>query len=132
MYRIFISHSWSHSSAYNKIERFLNNEEVSYYNHSIPKNDPVHTDGSTKQLIDAIDAKIKGCSCVIILAGIYSSYSKWINNEIKIAKKYKKPIIAVRLRGAQRVSRVVKDAATIMVGWKGSSVANAIREYAIK
>ena len=131
-YRIFISHAWSYNSAYKKIECFLKKEGVLYYNHSIPKDDPVHTDGTEDQLYRAIEAKIKGCSCVIILAGIYATYSKWIKKEIKIAKKYKKPIIAVRLRGAQRVSRVVKDAATIMVGWKGNSVANAISEYAIK
>ena len=73
MYRIFISHSWKYSNQYDKIVEFLNNGGISYYNHSVPKDDPVHTNGTDKQLQDAIDAKIKGCSCVIILAGVYSS-----------------------------------------------------------
>lgn len=48
-----------------------------------PQNDPIHTNGSDKQLSDAIEAKVKGCSCVIILAGVYATYSKWINKEMK-------------------------------------------------
>lgn len=67
MYRIFISHSWNYSKHYDKIESFLQQENISYYNHSIPKTDPIHTNGSYNQLRDAIEAKIKGCSCVLKL-----------------------------------------------------------------
>ena len=82
MYRIFISHSWAYSSQYDKVESFLTQEGIRYYNHSVPKADPVHTNGTDKQLREAIEAKIKGCSCVIVLAGVYATYSKWINIEI--------------------------------------------------
>lgn len=78
MYRIFISHSWKYSNQYDKIVEFLDDGGINYYNHSVPKDDPVHTNGTDKQLEDAIDAKIRGCNCVIILAGVYSSCSKWI------------------------------------------------------
>ena len=131
MYRIFISHSWAYSSQYDRIESFLRQENVLYYNHSVPKDDPIHTNGSDKQLRDAIEAKIKGCSCVIILAGVYATYSKWINIEIELAQKYNKPIIAVELWGSERTSTVVKNAATAIVGWNARSVANAVRNYAI-
>ena len=50
MYRIFISHSWTYSEAYDKVESFLRQEGVSFYNHSVPKNDPVHTNGTDKEL----------------------------------------------------------------------------------
>lgn len=131
MYRIFISHSWAYSKAYDKVEDFLREEDVEFYNHSVPKDDPVHTNGSDRQLYDAIEAKIKGCSCVIILAGVYASYSKWINKEIEIAQKYGKPIIAVQPWGAERTSLAVKNAADVIVGWNAKSVANAVRNYAI-
>lgn len=130
MYRIFISHSWAYSSQYDKVEEFLIQEGVSFYNHSVPKDDPVHSK-SDKELREAIDAKIKGCSCVIILAGVYASYSKWINIEIELAKQYDKPIIAVEYWGAERTSKPVKDAATIIVKWNAKSVAQAVRDYAI-
>lgn len=130
IYRIFISHSWSYSEDYDKIEEFLDQEGVKYYNHSVPKDDPVHTNGTDKELYAAIEAKIKGCSCVIILDGVYSSYSKWINKEIKIAQEYNKPIIAVRPWGALKTSKVVTDAADVVVGWNAKSVANAVKDYA--
>lgn len=131
MYRIFISHSWSYPEQYDKIEEFLQQEGVNYYNHSVPKDDPVHTKGSDKELEAAIEAKMKGCSCVIILAGVYVTYSKWIKKEIKLAQKYNKPIIAVEYWGAERTSTVVKDAATVIVKWQAKSVADAVRKYAI-
>ena len=97
----------------------------------MPKDDPIHTNGTDKQLREKIDAKIKGCSCVIILAGVYATYSRWINIEIELAQKYGKPIIAVQYWGAERTSTVVKNAADTIVGWNSKSVANAVREYAI-
>lgn len=131
MYRIFISHSWSYASDYDKIESFLRQEGISFYNHSVPKDDPIHTNGTDKELYEAIEAKVKGCSCVIILAGVYVTYSKWINKEIEMAQKYHKPIIAVELWGAERTSTVVKNAADVIVKWNAKSVANAVRNYAI-
>lgn len=131
MYRIFISHSWNYSNQYNSIIRFLNEQGIQYYNHSVPKDDPVHTNGTDKQLYEAIEAKVKGCSCVIIMAGVYASYSKWINKEIEIAKNYHKPIIAVKYWGAERISSVVQNAADIVVGWNSKSVADAVRNYAL-
>ena len=126
MYRLFISHSWCYSNHYYRIEDLLRKEGVLFYNHSVPKDDPIHTNGTDKQLEDAIELKIKGCSCVIILAGVYSSYSKWIQKEIKIAQKYSKPIIGIRPWGAVRISDVVDKAADKIVGWNGKSIANAI------
>lgn len=130
MYRIFISHSWDYSSQYDKVEEFLLQEGIIFYNHSVPKDDPVHSK-TDRELRAAIDAKIKGCSCVIILAGVYATYSKWINIEIELAKQYNKPIIAVEYWGAERTSKVVKDAATTIVKWNAKSVAQAVRFYAI-
>ena len=131
MYRIFISHSWSYSKQYDKIEEFLKQEGIRFYNHSVHKDDPIHTNGTDAQLEAAIEAKVKGCSCVIILAGVYATYSKWIRKEIKMAKKYYKPIIAVEYWGSERTSTVVKEAADVIVKWQAKSVADAVREYAI-
>lgn len=131
VYRIFISHSWSYSNQYDKVEDFLREEGISFYNHSVPKDSPVHTHGSDKELYDAIENKIIGCSCVIILAGVYATYSRWINKEIEIAQKYAKPIIAVEYWGSERTSSVVKQAATAIVKWNAKSVADAVKKYAL-
>lgn len=130
-YRIFISHSWNYSNQYDKVIEFLDKENLSYYNHSVPKDDPIHTKGTDKELYNAIEAKIKGCSCIIILAGVYSSYSKWIDKEIKIAQIYKKPIIAVKYWGASRISNVVREAADEIVGWNSKSLVDSIKKHAL-
>ena len=128
-YRLFISHSWKYEDAYKKMIQFLDDQGISYYDHSVPKNDPVHTNGTVKQLKEAIDAKIKGCSGVIILAGVYATYSKWINEEIKISGNYNKPIIAVEPWASEKTSKVVKDAADKIVKSNSKSLADAIKEF---
>jgi len=127
-YRLFISHSWAYSDAYDKIVQMLDEQGLDYYNHSVPKDDPIHTKGTQKELREAIDRQMKATSCVLILAGVYSSYSKWINEEITIAKSYGKPIIAIEPWGAERTSAVVKNNADKIVKWQGSSIVKAIIE----
>lgn len=68
---------------------------------------------------------------MIILAGVYSSYSKWIKIETEIAKKYNKPIIAVEYWGSEKTSKVVKDAANVIVKWNAKAIAKAVRDYAL-
>lgn len=76
----------------------------------------------------AISNQIAPASCILILAGVYSTYSKWISIEIGIAKDMGKKIIAVEPWGSERTSAVVKNNADIVVKWNGDSVVNAIRE----
>lgn len=127
-YRLFISHSWAYTDAYEKVIGLMNSQKLDYYNHSVPKNDPIHNAKDDKELRKAIDAQIKGASCVLILAGVYATYSKWINIEIEIAKVYRKPIIAIEPWDSEKTSKVVKDNADKIVRWQGSSIVAAIKE----
>jgi hypothetical protein len=133
-YNLFISHSWTYSDAYEKLVGLLDAKPYfSYKNHSVPKDDPVHNAPYDYQLYEAIKNKIQGVHVVIILAGVYSSYSKWIDKEIKIAKEefmVPKSIIAIQPWGAERTSQKVKDAADKIVGWNTDSIVSAIRELA--
>jgi hypothetical protein len=69
------------------VKLLKNRNYFSFKNHSIPKDDPVHTKGTDKELYEAIKRKVRSCHVVLILGGVYASYSKWIDKEIKIAKK---------------------------------------------
>ena len=131
LYRIFISHSWKYEDAYKSIITFLDKQKsFTYYDHSVPKNDPIHTNGSDKQLKKAIDAKIKGTSCILIITGVYANYSKWILKEIELAKKYNKTIIAVDPWGAKKTSLIVKNNSDVIVKWNGESIIKAIKKHA--
>jgi len=131
-HNLFISHSWAYSDNYDKLVSMLNEHSYfKFYNYSVPKNDPIHNATYDYQLYDAIKRKISPASVVLILAGVYSSYSKWIEKEIKISKKEfstPKKIIAIEPWGSERTSKLVKDNADEIVKWQSSSIVEAIRK----
>lgn len=129
-YNLFISHSWTYGEYYDGLLRLLNDHPTFLYNnYSIPKNDPIHNAANDAQLKAAIRNKMQHASCVVILAGVYATYSKWIKIEIELAKEMNKRIIAVAPWGAERTSAVVKQAAHQIVRWNTASIVNAIRGY---
>jgi hypothetical protein len=129
-YNLFISHSWAYSDAYDGLVNLLNSDRsFDYKNYSVPKNDPIHNAPYDYQLKEAIRRQMQPASCVLILAGVYSTYSKWINIEIGLAKEMRKKIIAIEPWGAERTSTVVKNAADTIVGWNTASIIKAIRGY---
>lgn len=129
-YNLFISHSWAYSDAYDKLVNLL--DKASYFdykNYSVSKNDPIHNAPYDYQLKAAIRNQMQHASCVLILAGVYSTYSKWINIEIKLAKELGKTIIAIEPWGSLRTSLIVKQAANKVVGWNTDSIVRAIRGW---
>ncbi len=127
-YRLFISHSWSYHENYQRVIELIQSQGLDFYDHSVPKNDPIHTSGTDEELYEAIEDKIIGTSCILVLAGVYSTYSKWIQKEIEIAQKYGKAIIAIEPWASEKTSTVVKEAANKIVKWQGKSIVNAIKE----
>lgn len=128
IYNLFISHSWKYGNEYEKLKNLLNsNTQFIYKDYSVPKNDPIHNAHSDYQLKIAIRNQMKHASCVLILAGVYSSYSKWINIEIEIARELGKKIIAIEPWGAENTSLVVKQNANYIIKWQASSIIDAIR-----
>lgn len=132
-YRLFISHSWTYGDAYEKLVKFFNEHpNFKWTNYSVPKDDPIHDAPNQTALYDAIKNQISPVHCVIMLAGVYSTYSKWINKEIEISKKvFSKPIVAVEPWASEKTSKVVKDNADVIVKWQSSSIVDAIRKYSL-
>ena len=132
-YRLFISHSWTYGDAYEKLVSFFDEHpNFKWIDYSVPKDDPIHDAKNQTELYNAIKKQIAPVNCVIILAGVYSTYSKWINKEIEISKEvFSKPIVAVEPWGSEKTSKIVKDNADTIVKWQSSSIVNAIRDYSI-
>lgn len=131
-YNLFISHSWAYPEAYEGLIKLLDKDpSFAYKNYSVPKDDPVHNAKNDKELYEAIKKQISPSTIVIILAGVYASYSKWIDHEITIAKTEfytAKPIIAVEPWASEKTSKKVKDNANKIVKWQSSSIIAAIKE----
>lgn len=133
MYNIFVSHSWSYGDQYERLINLLEakrSRTFDFRNYSVPKDNPIHDAPNSKMLKVAIKRQMSPASVVLILAGVYSTYSTWINYEIDIAKNgfiNKKPIIAIEPWGSERTSSVVKGAAEIVVKWNSSAIITAIQ-----
>jgi hypothetical protein len=130
-YRLFISHAWHRHEGYDRLIRFLDDANLfSYSNYSVPQ-DKAFAGINNTQLKGQLVKQINPTEVVIILGGIYVSYSSWIQYEIDHAKSLNKPIIGIRPWGAQRMPQTVTDSANIVVGWNTASIVSAIRKYAI-
>ena len=134
-YHIFISHSWSYSGAYEKLKKLLDSHSTFLYvDYSIPQDNPVHTSGTDKELYEAILNKMRLCNVVLIMAGVYSTYSKWINKEIQAAKQgflNPKPMVGIKPWAQTNVSSVVSNNVNALVGWNTDSIVDAIKRLAI-
>lgn len=130
---VFISHAWAHSHHYGTLASWIFDENWSYgqasldfRNFSVPKDNPIHNVGSTKELTDAIFNQIARSHVIVIPSGMYATHSKWIKKELDGAKAYRKPILAVNPRGQERKAGIVLNNANIGVGWNKQSVVKAI------
>ena len=130
-YDLFISHSWDYNSEYYSLFNNLEQHSNFYFrNYSEPEHDALNTK-TDKQLEEALIRQIRPVNVVIVLAGMYVNYRKWIQKEIEIAQYYNKPIIAIRPRGAERMPQDLSDIADIIVNWNTDSIVDAIRKYSI-
>ena len=131
-HNLFISHSWAHSNAYERLVALLKNRSYfRFKNYSVPRTDPIHKVGTDYALRKAIRNKMLPCGVVLVLAGVYATYSKWIDIEIKLAKSgfgNSKPIVAIEPWSSQKTSLLVKHSADKVVRWNTESIVTAIRE----
>lgn len=135
MYDLFISHVWKYNSDYHNLEKLLRNASLfSWRNYSVPEHDPVIDPSSVvgkKILTGMLDNQIRPVNCFLLLGGMYATYSEWIEKEIAIAKKYGKPIIGIYPFGQQNMPRIIREASAEIVGWRTSSIVDAIRRNSI-
>ncbi len=131
-YRLFISHAWQYHDAYTSIVSLLDDAPYfSYTNYSVPV-DKKFERMSRHELEEEIKQQIRPVNCFIALAGVYASYSDWIQFELDFASEIlDKPIIGIRPRGNINTSTAITRVAKEVVGWNTSSIIDAIRKYSI-
>ena len=129
IYRLFISHAWGYNSEYYRLVNRLNKaRNFKWRNYSVPEHDPVDDEDLEEELRE----QIRPVQVVVILGGMYVAHSKWIQFEIDYAKELGKPILGIRPWGAQKMPKVVQDAADKIVGWNTPTIVQAIRDLAKK
>lgn len=132
-YNIFISHAWRYSEHYKKVVQWINEaqdeKKLNWKNYSVPKHNPLldpDDDNDKQKLKNELDEQIRPVSLVIVLAGMYATYSDWIDYEINTAVSYDKYIIGAKPWGQERIPSVVSENSNVMVGWNKDSIINAI------
>lgn len=131
-YRLLISHSWSYQGHYETVKGWLNSSSLfKWSNHSISADNPFNS-STDKELKEKLTRQISGCSAVIVVAGMYSNYSKWIDYEIDEAVRMNKPIIALKPWGSERTPSKIQTNATVLINWSSAGLLSAVRSYAIQ
>lgn len=134
-YHLFICHSWKYPNAYDGLVSLLDKDYwFSYKDYSVPRDEPLTIYNKMyyeSELRNKIRNQMRTCHVVLILAGVYASYSDSINMEIEIANELGKPIIAIQPWGAEKTSQIVKSNSDVIVGWNSSSIIDAIKRYSL-
>ena len=134
-YKLFISHAWRYTKGYTRLVNLLDEApRFRWSNFSAPRSRPLLDPavGSNRAaLVSELRDQIRPVHCVLIVSGMYASYSYWIGEEIELAQEYLKPIVGVRPWGAERTPVAVLDAADEIVNWQTSSIVSAIRWHSL-
>ncbi|MEL7164130.1 MAG: TIR domain-containing protein [Bacteroidota bacterium] len=126
--RLFISHSWGYSERYLAMVNLLNSRQYfNWTNYSIPQ-DRAFNGMNNSQLKEQLKRQIRPVNCVIIIGGMWSSYSDWIQFEMDFANQINKPVLGVRPRGAKVMPSAVVNGSNAVAHWNKDSIVAAIRE----
>lgn len=129
-YRVFISHSWDYVDDLKRLRNLL--EQRGYihveFTEASPDN-PIHSD-KNKYVRIALSQRIESSDIVLGIAGVYASYSDWMEWELDKALEKNIPIIGVVPWGHERISKIVSSRANEIVRWNTESIVDAIRRNA--
>lgn len=129
-YNVFISHSWAHIDDLKNLRNLL--EARGYFNvefEEVAPDDPIDSENA-EYIKNRLREKIKNSDIVLGIAGVYSTYSEWIEWELDTAIKNDIPIVGVIPRGQERISTIVSSRAKEVVRWNTESIVEAIRKWA--
>ena len=122
-YNLFISHSWDYPKDHERLKGLLEGRShFNFKNYAVEKEAP-------KNNWREIENNILWSSVVIVIAGMYASYSPSIKKEIMLAKNHNKPTLAIIPWGNERSSDM-KNECDEVVGWSTDSIVAAIRKLA--
>jgi hypothetical protein len=126
---VFISHAWDYNEDYYRLVRMLDEApHFSWTNLSVPEHDPVSFDDLKYEL----NNRMRPANVVLVLSGMYAAHSEWMDYEIAFARRIGRPLVAIWPWGQQRIPAAIQEAADAEVGWKTSTIVDAIRAWALQ
>jgi hypothetical protein len=126
-YSVFICHDWEYSDDYHRVCDFLDGtSNFRWENRSVPEHDPLDTD---RKLGYNLRNQIRPADVLLVLAGMYTARSRWMDWEMEFARMIGKPIIGIAPWGNRLLPQAVQKNATEVTGWRASSIVGAIRRH---
>jgi len=127
-YEVFICHDWQYSEDYYRVCTFLDAApNFRWRDLSVPEHDPLEYDDLLqKNLRD----QIRPADVMLVLSGMYTARSRWMDWEMSFGRRLGKPIVGIKPWGNVQIPIAVQRNAWDIVGWNSSSIVNAIRRYA--
>ena len=129
-YHIFISHSWAYPDDLKNLRKLLN--ERGYFNVEFEEasaDEPINS-ANAYYIKKRLTEKISNSNIVLGIAGMYASYSDWMEWELDKAIELGVPIVGVIPRGQERISQTVSSRSKQDVRWNTESIVAAIRLWA--
>ena len=129
-YHIFISHSWKYPNDLENLRNLL--RERGYFNVEFEEasaDEPINS-ANAYYIKKRLTEKISNSNIVLGIAGMYASYSDWMEWELDKAIELGVPIVGVIPRGQERISQTVSSRSKQDVRWNTESIVAAIRLWA--
>ena len=128
-YKLFISHSWDHDDVLQDLKNLIDSRGYFPATYTqIEKNSPIDSDKAW--VIKAnITKRLQESDVVLAIAGVYASYSEWMQWEMDKAKELGLRVIGVIPRGQEHISHEVFNRSAVDVRWNADSIVDAIRNY---
>lgn len=129
-YHIFISHSWKYPNDLENLRNLL--KERGYFNVEFEEasaDEPINS-ANANYIKKRLTEKISNSNIVLGIAGMYASYSDWMEWELDKAIELGVPIVGVIPRGQERISQTVSSRSIQDVRWNTESIVAAIRLWA--
>jgi hypothetical protein len=80
------------------------------------------------QMKEQLRNQIRPVQCVVIIGGMWTNHSDWIQFELDFAHSLGKPILGVRPRSAKVMPYSVIEKSTLVVNWNSDSIVAGIRQ----
>lgn len=128
-YKLFISHSWDHDDVLQDLKNLIDSRGYFPATYTqIEKDCPIDSDKAW--VIKAnITKRLQESDVVLAIAGVYASYSEWMQWEMDKAQELGLRVIGVIPRGQEHISHEVFNRSAVDVHWNADSIVDAIRNY---
>lgn len=134
MYDIFLTHAWRYHDDWSRFVALLDSmPSFEWRNFSLPWYDPAfdpRTPVGERLVMKSLEAQIAPAHCCILLSGVFQTGSarKWVDIELDLAKRHRKPVFAAPAHGSTEVPPEVARLADRVVPWDAGIVVSVIRE----